>query len=83
MTTLPFMSLLQNEIYDIGTEILNFQCLNCLQTRLFCKSIFFAQIAAFFAYYNLAVSKHDLKQCLKNHCFSLQMDYVPNFIDLS
>ena len=29
----------QNEIYNIGTEILYFQCLNCLQTRLFCKSI--------------------------------------------
>ena len=26
-------------IYDIGTEILNFQCLNCFKTRLFCKSI--------------------------------------------
>ena len=26
-------------IYNIGTEILYFQCLNCLQTRLFCKSI--------------------------------------------
>ena len=24
---------------NIGTEILSFQCLNCLQTRLFCKSI--------------------------------------------
>ena len=30
---------LQNEIYDIGTKILIVQCLNCLQTRLFCKSI--------------------------------------------
>ena len=26
-------------IYDIGTEILRFQCLNCFKTRLFCKSI--------------------------------------------
>ena len=26
-------------IYDIGTEILKFQCLNCFKTRLFCKSI--------------------------------------------
>ena len=25
--------------YDIGTEILNFQCLNCFKTPLFCKSI--------------------------------------------
>ena len=29
----------QNEIYDIGTEILNLQCLNYSQTQLFCKSI--------------------------------------------
>ena len=26
-------------IYDIGTEILKFQCLNCFKTPLFCKSI--------------------------------------------
>ena len=25
--------------YDIGTGILNFQCLNCFKTPLFCKSI--------------------------------------------
>ena len=29
----------QNEISDIGTEILNLQCLNYSQTQLFCKSI--------------------------------------------
>ena len=37
---LTFMAMpSQNEIYDIGTEILNLQCLNCSQTQLFCKSI--------------------------------------------
>ena len=29
----------EKTIYDIGTEILKFQCLNCFKTRLFCKSI--------------------------------------------
>ena len=29
----------QNEISDIGTEILNLQCLNYSQNQLFCKSI--------------------------------------------
>ena len=28
-----------NEIYDIGTKVLNLQCLNCPQNQLFCKSI--------------------------------------------
>ena len=29
----------QNEIYDIGTKILNLQCLNYSQNQTFCKSI--------------------------------------------
>ena len=35
----PRLACSQNEIYDIGTEILNLQCLNYSQNRLFCKSI--------------------------------------------
>ena len=34
----------QNEISDIGTEILNLQCLNCSQNQLFCKSIILEEI---------------------------------------
>ena len=37
-TTIIFTKAIPN----IGTEILNFQCLNCLQNRLFCKSTIFS-----------------------------------------
>ena len=38
----------QNEIYDIGTKILNLQCFNFPQNQLFCKSIIFSGICSIF-----------------------------------
>ena len=38
----------KNIIYDIGTKILNLQCLNFPQNQLFCKFIFFSGICTIF-----------------------------------
>ena len=59
------------EIYDIGTEILYFQCFVTTDMFLFRKPISLVGSAAFFEIMRLAVSKHDLKRSCKSQFFGL------------
>ena len=62
------------EIYDIGTEILYFQCFVTTDMFLFCKPFALAGIAAFCEILLLAVSKHILKRSKKSSTFLAQID---------
>ena len=48
-------------IYDIGTQIIHFQCFVTTDMFLFCKPNFFSGNCCIFRDLLLAVSKHDLK----------------------
>ena len=81
-------------IYDIGTEILEFQCLNCFKTRLFCKSIIPEDSKISRRDLSFASAKSRFKAILKKRwIFRLSMKFTrfscfwkrfkPPFVDLS
>ena len=67
-------------IYDIGTEILKFQCLNCFKTPLFCKSIIPEDSKISRRDLSFASVKSRFKAILKKWNFRLSTKFI-EFVD--